>query len=291
MEGTTDCWTHVAGLAGYFPGVSHVALPRSLCCNPPANFCFNEEVSVELCCGIPTDSSARCLRHCRGTLNYYGQYDEAGGSRSDCLLQRLIDAVHAFTCIAWTPHFIVLPRWNCKLQDADSLSEGRCSDVDNLRALAIDCDLSENELFRYAGVTRKQLDYLIWMSCGLWPDHPPWTVYSATKPLAMDLGSKDGLDAAFYLQSGMSVVAVEASEVNLQLSRQRLARWLPGGQLLLVHAAVSERNGETVLYTDRFQRSSIVANFTDSSGLDGLASQKVQGLTCATLVRMFGLPL
>ena len=64
-------------------------------------------------------------------------------------------------------------------------------------------------------------------------------------PLIVDLGLHTGQDTAFYLKKGFRVLAVEADPELVERAEVRFAREIEEGSLELIHAAVSDHDGET----------------------------------------------
>lgn len=59
----------------------------------------------------------------------------------------------------------------------------------------------------------------------------------------------DGTDTLFYLQSGFSVVAVEANPALAESARAKLGSFLESGKLQIVNAAISDRSGSVLHFS------------------------------------------
>jgi FkbM family methyltransferase len=64
--------------------------------------------------------------------------------------------------------------------------------------------------------------------------------------LIIDVGVSEGNDTAFYLSKGFQVIAVEADPAMYQQLRQRFAKEIEDGEVLLLNVAAANSLGETV---------------------------------------------
>jgi FkbM family methyltransferase len=69
-------------------------------------------------------------------------------------------------------------------------------------------------------------------------------------PVIVDIGLHRGDDAEFYLKKGFRVVGVEANPAHIEHCRARFASQIQQGQIQLVHAAISDVNGEATFYVN-----------------------------------------
>lgn len=100
-----------------------------------------------------------------------------------------------------------------------------------------------------------------------------------------DLGMNNGDDTAYYLQLGYDVVAVEANQGLCDRARNRFSGAIARGQLIIVHAAIWERTGETdfLVNLDNDHWSSIDPKW---AGRDDSACRQVR-VPCLTLFDLF----
>lgn len=105
-----------------------------------------------------------------------------------------------------------------------------------------------------------------------------------------DVGMYNGLDTAYYLESGYRVVAVEANPVYVERGRQKFGREIEAERLCIVHGAIAERPGKVTLHVsgDDAGSSSTIASRVAS--LNPVGSHEVEGVLYADLVRRFGTP-
>jgi FkbM family methyltransferase len=66
--------------------------------------------------------------------------------------------------------------------------------------------------------------------------------------LIFDVGMHRGEDAAFYLQKGFRVVAIEADPAHCAVAAERLRRFVESGQLTIVNTAISTRKEKVEFY-------------------------------------------
>jgi FkbM family methyltransferase len=107
-----------------------------------------------------------------------------------------------------------------------------------------------------------------------------------------DLGMHEGWDAEYYLKKGFRVVGVEASPQFLPAVRARLSAWVDRGQLVLVEAALAQRDGATIPFYVRFDKDGWSSLFRQVAERDGLASTPINiaSVTITELFRRFGIP-
>lgn len=105
-----------------------------------------------------------------------------------------------------------------------------------------------------------------------------------------DIGMYNGLDTAYYLESGYRVIAVEANPVYVARARQRFEREIDGGRLVLVAAAIADHPGPLTLHVsgDDAGSSSVLADWV--APINPVGSYTVEGIRYADLVRDHGAP-
>ncbi|CAD7961137.1 unnamed protein product [Amoebophrya sp. A120] len=129
--------------------------------------------------------------------------------------------------------------------------------------------------------------------------------------LILDVGMGLGADTMFYLHSGFHVVTVESNPNSIFRARQQFEKELSTGQLILLnYAIVSEekaedlyRNSTFVQLSPRAETSKLVNNdemfWRTMFVSDGttqhrrnvrIKSQWIPSLSCASLVKQFGMP-
>src|SRR5262245_54069615 len=106
-----------------------------------------------------------------------------------------------------------------------------------------------------------------------------------------DVGLHAGGDTRFYLSQGYRVVAVDAEEAFITKARVELSEEVQSGKLILVHAAVAEKDdGHATFY---------VSELSDWSSLDSCVAERhtaatavsVPCRTLASLFQQFGTPV
>jgi len=109
--------------------------------------------------------------------------------------------------------------------------------------------------------------------------------------LIFDVGANDGIDTAYYLGLGHSVVAVEADTSLCDQIRGRFAQEITDRRVTVVNAAVMEEDRDKVaLYIGKDNtESSVIRSMAERSGkLAGLIT--VKGRSLCSLFSEYGLP-
>ena len=109
--------------------------------------------------------------------------------------------------------------------------------------------------------------------------------------LIFDVGANDGSDTAYYLGLGYSVVAIEADPLLADGLQARFAAEIAGGRVVVVSAAVTERDQEKVaFYVSRDNtESSLIPSMAKRSG-PGVEELRVMGRCLCSLFGEYGLP-
>lgn len=109
--------------------------------------------------------------------------------------------------------------------------------------------------------------------------------------LIFDIGMYDGTDTAYYLESGFSVVAIEANPALATSARTRFSSHVDSGKLTIVNAALSERTGDilelSIPTSDLGSTSAIPEKLSTRSIA---ASFKIETIGLSDLFSRFGLP-
>ncbi|HLX65639.1 MAG TPA: FkbM family methyltransferase [Puia sp.] len=110
------------------------------------------------------------------------------------------------------------------------------------------------------------------------------------RKLIFDVGANDGMDTAYYLGLGHSVVAVEADPSLCDQIRGRFAQEITDRRLTVVNAAVMEEERETVvLYVSKDNtESSLIRLMAERSGLSSRIL--VAGRSLCSLFSEYGVP-
>src|SRR6185436_16484350 len=74
------------------------------------------------------------------------------------------------------------------------------------------------------------------------------TTCAVDNRLVFDLGMNNGDDTAYYLRRGYDVVSVEANPALCDQARRRFAAAIGEGRLQIVHAALSDQEGEATFH-------------------------------------------
>jgi FkbM family methyltransferase len=109
--------------------------------------------------------------------------------------------------------------------------------------------------------------------------------------LIFDVGANDGVDTAYYLGEGYSVVAIEADPSLCNGLRTRFAEEIAGDRLTVINAAIMEEDrDEVALYVSRDNtESSLIRSMAERSGsMTGQIMVKGRGL--CSLFDEYGLP-
>jgi len=107
-----------------------------------------------------------------------------------------------------------------------------------------------------------------------------------------DIGMYDGADTKYYLSQGYKVVAVEANPALIDKVKHQLSKEVESGQLILVNAAVVEKECQQVELTisgSDIGSSSIFRRRVEAD--DPVAALiKVKGVTLNNLIDLYGVP-
>ncbi|HEV3411701.1 MAG TPA: FkbM family methyltransferase [Puia sp.] len=109
--------------------------------------------------------------------------------------------------------------------------------------------------------------------------------------LIYDIGANDGVDTAYYLALGCSVVAIEADPVLAGGLRDRFAGEIAGGRVTVVNAAVmAEDRDEVGFYISKDNtESSLIQSMAERAGpVTGQIA--VKGRSLCSLFSEYGLP-
>lgn len=108
--------------------------------------------------------------------------------------------------------------------------------------------------------------------------------------LVFDIGMYDGADTAYYLQTGHRVVAVEANPAMVSGANKRFQKEIEQGRLTVVHAALSDSDGQVTLYfVDRDLGSSTICPSRIAATSEA-GSVSVKAITIARLFDAYGVP-
>jgi FkbM family methyltransferase len=109
--------------------------------------------------------------------------------------------------------------------------------------------------------------------------------------LIFDVGANDGADTASYLLLGYTVVAIEADPFLADGLRARFTEEIKGGRVIVVNAAVKERDQEKVaFYVSRDKtESSLIRSMAERSG-PAVDQIGVTGRSLCSLFSEYGLP-
>jgi FkbM family methyltransferase len=109
--------------------------------------------------------------------------------------------------------------------------------------------------------------------------------------LIFDIGMHHGQDTAYYLSLGNRVVAVDADPTLIERAREKFKRQVAAGDLILVHCAIAEQEGQTLDF--------YLSNMDEWNSLRQEVAErrdaakeiiKVQGRRLASLVGEYGSP-
>ena len=109
--------------------------------------------------------------------------------------------------------------------------------------------------------------------------------------LIFDVGANDGVDTAYYLGLGYSVVAIEADPSLADGLRARFAEAIDGGGVIVVNAAVTECDQEkvTLYVSGDTTESSLIPAMAERSG-PAVEQRGVRGRSLCSLFGEYGLP-
>jgi FkbM family methyltransferase len=105
-----------------------------------------------------------------------------------------------------------------------------------------------------------------------------------------DIGLYDGSDTAYYLESGFRVVAVEANPTYVKRAHARFEKQIAAGRLIIVHAAIVDRDGPVnlIMSGDDAGSSSVLSDWVDA--IQPIGSYTVPGMRFADLLAQYGTP-
>ena len=110
----------------------------------------------------------------------------------------------------------------------------------------------------------------------------------SARPLAFDLGASGGLDAEFYLYSGLKVVAVEGNVKALQALRSRLMLFAERGNLTLINAVAGASSApEIAEFKIDHHQPEISGLFDDSKPIKDASVHRVPRRACGALYAQF----
>ncbi len=111
------------------------------------------------------------------------------------------------------------------------------------------------------------------------------------KKLIFDLGFHHGEDTRYYLYKGYKVVAVDASKDLILKGMENFAQEIAAGQLLLVNAAISDKDCEAVPFyvSENSQWSSMRQEIAERRGLYSKLVT-IHSITLSTLMKQHGVP-
>jgi FkbM family methyltransferase len=114
------------------------------------------------------------------------------------------------------------------------------------------------------------------------------------RDLIFDIGSHRGEDAAFYLEKGFRVVAVEAMPNLARAAEVRLKSSAESGQLVVINAAIADRDEPVDFYTNENSvwgtTSERWRDRNERLGHPTLGTIVTPGVTCAGLLEAHGIP-
>jgi FkbM family methyltransferase len=109
--------------------------------------------------------------------------------------------------------------------------------------------------------------------------------------LIFDIGMHTGEDTAHYLQRGSKVVAVEANPELVAIARQRFARELAEGRLVIVNKAVAPQAGTLTFWINKGHTEwSSADRDLAARGHEELTSLDIEAIPLAALFDEFGVP-
>jgi FkbM family methyltransferase len=85
------------------------------------------------------------------------------------------------------------------------------------------------------------------------------------KSIVYDIGTHKGLDAAYYLQKGYKVIAVEANPELCESLREKFSNEITNGQMILVESAI-----------DRYSNISVPFHISSDDGESSLAAERLK---------------
>lgn len=113
-------------------------------------------------------------------------------------------------------------------------------------------------------------------------------------PLIFDVGMHQAEDTEFYLAKGFRVVAVEASPELCEEAGRRLRAQVESGQLVIVHAAIAEKEGPVTLWLNpRAVWNTTVPSWSERNARIGSPSEStvtVPGIRFESLLETYGVP-
>jgi len=111
--------------------------------------------------------------------------------------------------------------------------------------------------------------------------------------LIYDVGFHHGEDTAFYLTKGFKVVAVEAHPGLCQAGREKFARDIESGRLMLLNVAIAEKSGPVSFFeSDNDVWGSIRRDAAERNQRLGAGFREitVEGRRFGEILRQFGVP-
>lgn len=112
--------------------------------------------------------------------------------------------------------------------------------------------------------------------------------------LIYDVGMHEGEDAAFYLERGFRVVGIEANPAIVARLREKFAREIDDGRLILVDRAVARQPGQVRFAVNRTMSvwGSLDPAFIERNSRAGLVSDfiTVEAMRFADILQRYGVP-
>ena len=126
------------------------------------------------------------------------------------------------------------------------------------------------------------------------PAAGPVTTARRDDKLIYDVGVHEGEDTAFYLERGYRVVGIEANPAIVARLREKFAREIDAGRLILVDRAIARKPGPVRFAVNRTMSmwGSLDPEFIERNSRAGLASDfiTVEATPFADILRRYGIP-
>ena len=281
----------------------------SACCYPINSECFDLTDTPEVCCEFALLNKRKCFQGCdpnrlslsfepfvrtqnhqRTLIIYEDLLDRLSGSYDtghDCLFEKIVSLTYGY------------------LKSDLETGTRKISAVSKLFEFLLECDMTDDEMWRAAHLTRPLLWYLVNLK-QLWGSETfnkhrsvemfadlksiPFTLNRvASHSVAWDLGASDGLDTFYYKQFAFErLVAVEPNPPAVRLLARRLRTYLSEQTVVIVEKAIVAFKDQVEFQlpfdsNEAHSQSSKLTNVSDHNML-------VSVTNCASLADVFSAP-
>jgi FkbM family methyltransferase len=107
----------------------------------------------------------------------------------------------------------------------------------------------------------------------------------------IDVGMNDGSDTAYYLHCGYRVLAIEANPQLVAAAKQRFAREVAEGKLIVLNVGIAPQQGVADFYiASNHQWSSFSKEVASRRGMELVETVRIPCVPLSTILRQYGIP-